>query len=220
MRHVTTTLALVLLTACGNRGPELEARTFELRYIDAGNAEQMIRPYVYSDRAGAKGELVMSRGRLSVRETPDNLDRIARVLAEHDKPPANMRLVFQVIRANGAGPRDSSIAEIEEELRRLFRFTGYRLVAEGVTTVGPGAPCRIRLDGEGGPYHINGQVGQVTIVGDSGSIQLQFALDGPRGGGILQSDLTLGLGRTVVVGGQRGNEPGAVILAVRTERAN
>lgn len=213
-------MSAIMLAGCRGGGPELEARTFQLRHLDAGQAEQILRPYVFTDRPGGGGTLAMYNRGITVRETPDNLDRIERVLAEHDRPPSNMRLTFQVIRANGAGPRDSAIADIEAELRRLFRFQGYRLVAEGVTTVGPGAPARLRLDGEGGPFHINGEVGRLNVVGDSGSVHLRFALDGPRGGAIIQSDLTLGLGRTVVIGGQRGTEPGAVILAVRTERAN
>jgi len=210
--------ALILLTALAacSRDRNQEARTFELRHMRPEDAADMIRPY-----AGRDGQIVITRaGVLTVRETPANLERIAQVLAEHDQPPANIRLVFQVIRANGAGPRDSSIAAVETELRRLFRFAGYRLVAEGMTTVGPDAPCRVRMDGQGGPYHIVGEVGQITVVGDSGAAHIRFALEGPRGGNILQSELTLGLGRTVVLGGQLGTEPGAVILAVRTERVN
>lgn len=212
--RLTALILLTVLAAC-RREPNLEARTFTLRYLNPETAMPIIRPY------NIDGDIMFSpTGVLTVRATRASLDRIAQVLAEHDKPAANIRLVFQVIRANGAGPRDSSIAAVETELRRLFRFAGYRLVAEGMTTVGPDAPCRVRMDGQGGPYHIVGDVGQITVVGDSGVAHIRFALEGPRGGNILQSELTLGLGRTVVLGGQLGTEPGAVILAVRTERVN
>lgn len=69
---------------------------------------------------------------VTVRETPDNLDKIARVLAQFDRPTLSVRLHFQIIQADGAARSDPAIAEVEAALRKLFRFRGYRLVGEAV----------------------------------------------------------------------------------------
>ncbi len=123
----------VVLAACG-RAPNLETRTFRLQSLADHVALTVIDPYVYGDRPNAPGAATAMQGVLTVRETRDNLDRIARVLEEFDSPRQSVTLHFQVILANGAGSADPAIAEVEEELRKLFRFAGYRLVAQGSVT--------------------------------------------------------------------------------------
>lgn len=206
--------ALALVAACG-RGPSLETRTFELRYLDGGQAEQLIKPYVFADRTGAPGELSTTRGMVSVRETRDNLERIERMLAEYDRAPAMVRLTFQIIRANGPGPADSSIADVTDELRRLFRFRGYRLAAQGSTTGGDGSPVVLRLEGPGGPYVLAGFI-QGVATGDSGSVRLRIGLSA-NNQPVIETEVRAGIGRTVVLGGQQGDGAGAIILAVRSE---
>ena len=123
----------MLVTACGS-GVTLETRTFRLQSLGDQVALTVIEPYVYGDRPNAPGLATAMQGVLTVRETSDNLDRIARVLEEFDSPRQSVTLHFQVILANGAGSADPAIAEVEEELRRLFRFAGYRLVAQSSVT--------------------------------------------------------------------------------------
>jgi type II secretory pathway component GspD/PulD (secretin) len=219
MRALTLPLlaSTLSLVACG-RGPSLEARTFDLRYLDPGEAEQMIKPYVYTDRPDAPGRLSMMHGGLSVRETRDNLDRIARVLAEHDRPPATARLTFQVIRADGDAAPDSAIRPIEQQLRQLFRFRGYQLVTQGMTNVGAGAPLVLRLEGAGGPYELIGHVETVSAQGDSGIVTLAFGFVAGHER-VMETRVSLRLGQTMVLGGQSGNGPGAIILAVKPELA-
>ncbi len=76
----------------------------------------LIEPYVYRDRS----TLSMTEGLLTVRELPENLDRIAEVLEEYDRPRAAVRLHFQLIQANGFEDPDESIQAVEVELRKLL----------------------------------------------------------------------------------------------------
>ncbi len=218
IRLALTIAALAGLAACG--GPALETRTFELRYLDGGAAEQIINPYVFTDRNEAPGRLSTTRQTITVRETRDNLDRIARVLAEHDRPPANVRLTFMVIQADGAGPRDSSIAAIEAQLRQLFRFRGYRAVASAVTVAAPGTEFEQLLDDPirpGGRFVIRGTVETVGGRGDSGTVRLQISLQSTARGSSVGTRLSIAMGQTTVLGGQSGGGSGALILAVRPE---
>jgi hypothetical protein len=205
----------LLLAAC--RGPALETRTFDLSYLDGGTAEQMVRPYVYTDRAGAPGQLSITRQTITVRETRDNLERIARVLAEQDRPPANVRLDFQIIRADGPAPLDPAIAPIEAQLRRLFRFQGYRLVGQTFAVATAGTQLHQQVAGPGGPYGINGEIETVGVRGDSGVVRLMVSLDVARSGRALLTRLSVPIGQTAVIGGQSSDGPGALILAVRSE---
>src|SRR5438094_8854637 len=123
-----------LLAACSPRGPNLDTRTFALKYLRGSDAIPIVVPYVYTDRPNAKAVFSVSDSALTVRETPDNLDKIARVLAQYDRPRPFIRLTFHLIEADGAAIADPAIRDVEATLRQLFRFRGYRLVGEGVVS--------------------------------------------------------------------------------------
>ncbi len=113
--------------------PTLETRTFALHHMDAGEAAKLIDPYIYAEREGAPGMASAAEHVLpaiSVRETPHNLDRIAAVLAEFDRPSdSTLALRFQLISPYGSEP-DPEIADVITELRRFLRFDGYSLAGE------------------------------------------------------------------------------------------
>lgn len=215
-RYLLPILAVLAAVACGR--DVLETRTFELRYLDAGMAEGMVVPYVYTDRPKAPGKLSTTRRTITVRETGDNLERIARVLAEHDRPPVNVRLHYLVIRADGAGAADTGIAAIETQLRQLFRFRGYRLAAQAVAVGTEGSRIEQQVSGEGGPYAITTIVESVRSHRDSGTVRVGVELLAHRIGKVLETVLNVRVGQTAVLGsGQPGGGPGAIILAVRPE---
>src|SRR3989454_2457878 len=123
-----------LLAACSPRGPNRDTRPFALKSLRGSDAIPIVVPYVYTDRPNAKGVFSVSDNAITVRETPDNLDKIARVLAQYDRPRPFVRLTFHLIEADGAATTDPVIRDVEATLRQLFRFRGYRLVAEGVVS--------------------------------------------------------------------------------------
>jgi hypothetical protein len=222
VRHLALIGSLAALAGCG--GPSLETRTFELRYLDERTAEGIIQPYVYRDRPKSPGVFSVTSQTITVRETRDNLERIGRVLAEQDRPPANVRLVFTVIQADGAGPVDSTIAPIEAQLRRLFRFRGYRVRAQAVTVATERTTFRhiLFVDRDRGGrdrFEIMGVLEAANVRGDSGVVRVQVGLSAPELGAELNTRLSIGLGQTAVLGGQPGRGEGALILAVRPELA-
>lgn len=223
--RISTWFALfgvLALAACG--GPRLDTRTFQLAHIDGESAVQLLKPYVFSDRAKAPGQISFARGSgagsITVRETPDNLDKIARVLAEFDRPQPSVRLTFQVIGADGATTTDPTIAPVESALRRLFRFKGYRLLAEAVASGMEYGEVSQTVDGAGGPYSIRANLYDVRGTGDSGSVRLKVQLFVPRLGPVLSTAVTLRTGQTAVLGNaQLGSQTGTgtLILTVRPE---
>lgn len=130
--------AATLLSGCDSK-PRLETRTFALQNIEAHEAASLVDPYIYGTRDKAPGTLSQSSRAITVRETPDNLDQIARVLAEFDVPRADVRLRFQLIEADGFTDADPRIATVEAELRKVFQFRGYRLAGEAFVTATDGS---------------------------------------------------------------------------------
>ena len=155
MKPLLTSVAAVLVLATGAcSGPQLETQTFELQYLDANTAAGLIEPYIYFDRESAPGMVStagdMASHLITVRETPDNLEKIARVLSKYDQPAPMVQLHFQVIEANGTTIKDPAIEDVESALRQLFRFEGYRLLAEAVLAGVAGSSMSQNLGGEGG----------------------------------------------------------------------
>lgn len=208
--------AAVLAFGC-NRGPTLETRTFELHYVRGAVAKQIILPYVFTDRANAPGMVSAADKVVTVRETPDNLDKIARVLAQIDKPAPSVRLHFQLIEADGTAPTDPRIADVETQLKKLFRFAGYRLIGEAYAAGTPGSGVQQDVAGTGGLYFIQAGIEDVSGTGDSGIVHLTVQLR-QRGATGIRAAVDARNGQTVVLGNApMGTSTKTVVLTVKPE---
>ena len=219
----------MFLTACGS-GVALETRTFRLQSLDDDDARIVTEPYVFVDRPNAPGAATAIQGVLTVRETPDNLDKIARVLEEFDSPRQSVTLHFQVIIANGGGSADPAIAEVEEELRRLFRFTGYRLVAQSSVTGLAQSHVNQKMftqNPDDRPpastmfsfYDVNALIGKIVGSGGSAMVDLEVQLEGNNNYGLFGASVVVGIGNTIVLGTLQLPDDQALILTVRAELA-
>lgn len=213
---------LTLAVGACNTAPRLETRTFPLQYIEASTAQGIIEPYVFGDRASGPGMMSFTENTVTIRETPDNLDKIARVLAEFDIPSPWVRLHFQLIEADGSGPADPRIADLESELRNLFRYDGYRLVAEAVVSGAARSQVEQAIGGDvrqGEGYLLAVDIGEIRTIGESGYVALNVHLRSPYSGG-LATRINARTGQTLVLGNARLQEGGGtMILAVRPEFA-
>lgn len=207
------------LASCGS--DELETRTFRLRSLNPEQAEQLIRPYVFEEREGAEGEMSLSRNSISVREMPENLDRIQAVLEEYDRNASPLSLRFHLIHASDEPGSDEEIAEITEALRDVLRFPGYRLVGTSVLRVTPGEGSRQRIGGAAGePYELNVHAVDLWGPPDSATVLVEVRLEDARGD-VLWTRVSAPVGETVVIGSGQGSGPEGgttVILAVSPEQ--
>lgn len=216
---------LPLLAALGGvtgcQGPELDTRTFEVGYLHSSDVSRILEPYVFDDREGAPGKISTAPGAVTVRETEDNLAKIARVLEQYDRPKPTVMLNFQIIEADGAQPSDPAIAEVEAELRRLFRFEGYELVAETQVVGIQGTAIRqmVGTSGDRGVFIIEGGVSEVRGLGSgSATMTLDVRLSHGNMPDLLHTSVTVPVGHSIVLGtAQAPRIDGAVILVVSAE---
>ena len=216
--HALLSLAAVCLAAACSSTPRLETRTFAVHYLPQGEVSQLLQPYVDYERPGAKGVMTTTAGAVSVRETADNLDRIARVLAQYDHPKPSVRLHFKIIRADGVARPDSSIRDVETALKSLFRFRGYVLIAEGMIAGSAESESEQSLAGAGGPYRLRAGIGPVHGGGDSATVQISVNLEWPGPGGPFMTMVGIPVGKTAVLGNVSGStSSAALILTVRPD---
>ena len=206
------------LWACNN-APELDIQTFTLEHRSAYEAEALIGPYVFTDRPMNQGTMSATNTALTVRETRDNLEKIARVLEEFDQPLDAIRLRFQLIEADSFQETDPGIAEITEELKSLFQFEGYRLMGEALVTVAGG--------------YMDDQEASQRFLGTEEVFLIQLQARVERPGSvrlnpirlwmgeqevILETSVNVRKGQTVVIGGARGwDNSQSYILVVKAE---
>lgn len=203
MRFATVPLLLVPATAC-DLGTKLEVRTFPVEATDDAQLESvgaLIEPYVYKDRPDTPGSMSLAAGAITVRETPDNLDQIARVLAQLDlsaEATSSFRLHFRLVEANGVSESDPVIADVVGELRKALRFDGYSLVGEAQIAVKPDAGFDQVLQTAADEYHIDGSFAQTGF----GHV-LSVGLTRPRSSTrrlILQTKVGIRPNQTLVLG--------------------
>ena len=209
---------VALLTACSQRGPSLDTRTFALKYLRGSDAVSIVVPYIYTDRPNAKGVFSVSDNAITVRETPDNLDKIARVLAEYDRPRPFVRLTFHLIEADGAATTDPVIRDVEATLRHLFRFQGYRLVAEGVVSATEKSEVTQMLATTPDHYQLSASVQRLAGSADSATVELSVRLELLDRASRFNTTVTIPVGKTAVLGNVQALPNGrTLILTVRPE---
>lgn len=212
-RAIPALVATAVLLAGCQRAPRLETRTFALEHLPGHEAIALVDPYIYGDREGAPGTASQTDDALTVRETADNLDQIARVLAQFDVPRPDARLRFQLIEADGFTGRDERIAAVEDELRRIFQFRGYRLAGEAYVTATDDSSVEQGL----GPGHMVGA--EVFLA--AGTIRLHnVRLWSNQSGQLLTTTVNIRPGQTLVLGSaSTAGEDATLLLTVRAEEA-
>jgi|CXWL01.1.fsa_nt_gi hypothetical protein len=212
----------------------IAVRTFALRYLDSEDAAKLVGPYVRSP-----GSAVYNAGSrasaITIREQPNILATIDSVLREFDRPPSSVVLHFQLLTSSDTPTNDPAIRDIDAALRGLFRFSGYRVIAEGTTIASDFSDFTVTMSGESDRFIVSGMVGRVK-VGTSPNVKLEVDLKAaprPRtptdsigasgmlvdmmmGSQVISSGITMPLGEAIVLGsGSIVNQKGTLILVVR-----
>jgi hypothetical protein len=119
---------------------------------------------------------------------------------------AQVRVRMRVIQASNVGQNiDPSLNDVHKELGSLFSFTSYRLLREENLRLSPNQPVTITAH--------PGRFMEVTLVGlqrHAAKLRIRVIREGKD---ILDTQVRLSPGRTVLIGGPRHGE-GVVIYAV------
>jgi hypothetical protein len=224
---LTLCVAIAVPAQAQQAPPAITVRTFTLRHMRPADAAQLIAPY-----AGTPGSAVFQAGRslraITVRETPAVLARIDSLLKAHDRPAQVIRLRFQLLAADETPTRDPTVVEIDSTLRRLFRFAGYRLLAEGVSTATENEDFSLTLGTGDDRFKIGGTIGGLSAEEGRRSVHVLVGLGRPGSpnhegrpvpaDALFSTGVTVPLGQTVVLGSAApGGKTQALILVIRPE---
>jgi hypothetical protein len=162
---------LALCIAVGSLGAqEVDTKTVELRHLTPKEAVKLLSPYVKA-KDGGVFDVGDNISIITMRDTPENIARMERVLAKYDHTPATIRVVFQLIEAD-TGPRFATVGndgrvsiDLDSTLRSVLKFPSYRLLAQGVASVGEFAEIHQQLATRDSQwlYTLSASVGAIRI---------------------------------------------------------
>jgi len=209
-------LAVVSLTSVAGAQTErdLDVKTFRLRNLKPEDAAKLLGPYVMSPGGGVFE--AGSIGAITVRETPLVLVRIDSLLKIHDRPRSSVSMRFQLIAALDSARKDPSIAAMDAELRKLFKFAGYELIGEATMLTEEmnefATTLSTKLRRVGGndvveSFQIRGWVEGLAGSGADRTLRLTLSLQDANAnkgaGDLLRTGLTIPVGQSVILGSAR-----------------
>lgn len=154
----------------------IPVRTFALNKLTVASAAKLLAPYLQSATSGAF-ETGSDARAITVRGTKSELKMVDSLLAIFDRHPRAVLLRFQLIEATEDAKKDPRIADVDASLHELFRYSGYRLIGEGVVRNEEENPFKLSIGAEGITYSIGGDVFRIDDVG--GSVRLTIRLEQP-----------------------------------------
>jgi hypothetical protein len=203
MKRILLILAIAAAAGCGRRDAGMETKTFVIARLTQEEALQLLTPYI---REG--GYLSGKNHLITVREKPDRVAIIGDLLKKYDGGGVVQDVVMriQIVEANGFTARDSSIADIEQTLREMFKYKGYRLAGEALVRAREESPFEQEVTG----YKISGRVGR--MLSERGPIMITL-WDKAGARQLLSSTVTATMNKPVVLG--QSSDGGAIILIIR-----
>ena len=217
---------------------DLAVRTFKLQNLRPEDAAKLLGPYVNAPNGGVFD--AGSINAITVRETHSVLALVDSLLKVHDRPRAVVTMRFQLIAALDSSFRDPTIAGIDAELRKLFRFAGYELIGEGTARTEERSdytmslstkPKLVTLGSSNNKervtesFQIRGWVESVEGTGDGRTVRINVSLQdanrGKEAPELLRTGLTMPIGQSVILGSARPmmsfGSRAALILVVQPE---
>ena len=153
-----------------------------------------------------------TRGRVAhllKRRYPFTILFLAALLFSASEATAQIQTRVRVIQASNVGMMiDSSLRDVHDELGSLFNFTSYRLLKDVNLSLIGNRPVEIPV--HPGPTK---RSLEISLVGEHrNTIELRIKIK-REGAAILNTQVRLASGRTILIGGPRHGE-GVVILAI------
>lgn len=176
LRAVVAVLLVSGVASAQSPRAAVPVRTYPLHRLAVKDAAKLLAPYLQSESSGAFETGADVRA-ITVRGTARELSTVDSLLTIFDRVPRSVLLRFQIIEATEDATRDPRIAEVDASLRELFRYTGYRLAAEGIAKAEEARFFEVSLGAEGASYTVRGNILSSDEAG--GTMRLTLALEQP-----------------------------------------
>jgi len=209
------------------KGP-LETKTIELKHLKPDEAVSLLKPYL-SNAMGTVSSVSPNMPIVTIKDVPENIGRMEKVLAKYDHSPATIRLVFQLIEAD-TGPRVLALSaerlssDLNATLRSVLRFSSYRMIGQGMATSGENSIIyqKLAIADSGGwiyTYDIRAELGTIRL--SDATLQATAATTLRASNGAIEVDTSaigsVSLGVTLLRKTESGEKAGYPMIETRLD---
>jgi hypothetical protein len=210
-------VSATLYADAGDGSRNLSVRTFQFRHKQADQAAAVIKQFM-----SAQGSMSIQPGAnsLVVTDDPENLKKIASVIAQFDAPPQTFQLAIRLVSAERAAADrahvDRELDDVAAKLA-LLRYNVLERVGSADVLGKEGDPGVVDI----GPYRANFAFGEYDPASDSlrlSDFRLS-RLDGDQLAPMMKTTLNLKIGQTLILGATRQpNSQRALMIVVSAKR--
>ncbi len=221
-RFFVTVLALLLLSAnvfadAADVGKNLTVRTFQFKHKQADKAAGVIKPLISTEGSMS---IQPSSNSLVVTDLPENMKKIAAMIAAFDAPALPMQLSIRLVGATRAaadqGRVDPLLVDVASKLA-LLRYNVLESIGSAQASGKEGEPGLVEMNG----YRADFRFGEYDPTTDSVKLtDFRLAkLDGDQLAPMLKTTLNLKIGQTVIIGAtKQPNSQRALMIVVTAQR--
>ena len=143
-RSVQALSVMLVATIAAAAAVETVSRVFTLEHISVSEASSAVQPLL-SDH----GSLILqpSRSRLTVQDLPQVVDRVAILVADLDSLPDSYSVQVELFEAGSEPYSTATQAQVDERLRKMFKFASFRRLGSAVLEGELGSPAQADLGG-------------------------------------------------------------------------
>ncbi len=212
-------LSALFLAPLSAEAEETSVKVFVLRYRRVEEAALLIRAHLSE---AASVTLTQRLNAMTVTDREENLNVVAKVLADFDVPPRGFTFAIKLVRARAdvpAGSMSQEIGGLGAKLKSLFQFNDYALIDSAIVRGAEGRRVECVL---GGDFAVTFTV---SPAGEGNDLLLSpFMLSRLRRGAeavarpvfmpLYRASLPITLNQTLVVGASREEQSKTALIVI------
>jgi hypothetical protein len=186
------------------------------------DAMALLTPYITTE-SGAVFRAGSGVAAITIREKRDRMDGLVSILREYDHPPASVTLSLKSLIDSGGAGLPAELEPIADLLTPFMGGGGLRVGANGLVSGTEGQSTTTQLGSDADALVVTIDLVSTQVLDTTVAVRLRVGIT-RRGGAspLLRTDITVPLGRSIVLGtaaaGSSGSRPLVVLMPTRIDR--
>lgn len=203
------------------RRQRLAVRTVQLSRLTVDDAMALLTPYITTE-GGAVFRAGSGVAAITIREQPERIDSVVRILREYDHPPSTVTLSLKSLVADDRGGLAAELKPLAAILAPLAEGVGLRVASSGTLSGAEGQTTTTQLGNGPGALVVTVEIVSAQALDTTLAVRLRVSAGRPgEPGPLLRADVSVPLGRSVVLGtvtGTAASRPLVLLTPTRIER--
>lgn len=182
------------------RRQRLAVRTVQLTRLTVDDAMALLTPYITTEH-GAVFRAGSGVAAITIRERQERMDSLVRILREYDHPPSSVTLSLKSLIADDRGGLAAELTPLAAILAPLAEGGGLRVASSGIVSGTEGQTTMTQLGSGPSAVVVTVEIVSAQVLDTTLAVRLRVSVGRPgEPGPLLRTDITVPLGRSLVLG--------------------